>query len=52
VIFKIPYIYDYVTKLCRTQAEVFLNHVNPNVSGTGQEEARHRECKKLELSGG
>jgi hypothetical protein len=25
--FKIPYVYDYVTKLCRTQAEVILNHV-------------------------
>jgi hypothetical protein len=39
--FKIPYLYDYVTKLCRTQAEVILNHVNSNVCGTGQGEARH-----------
>jgi hypothetical protein len=27
--FKIPYVYDYITKLRRTQAEVILNHVNP-----------------------
>jgi hypothetical protein len=27
---KIPYVYDYKTKLCRTEAEVILNHVNPN----------------------
>jgi hypothetical protein len=25
--FRIPYVYDYITKLCRTQAEVILNHV-------------------------
>jgi hypothetical protein len=26
VAFKIPYIYNYITDLCRTQAEVILNH--------------------------
>jgi hypothetical protein len=35
--FKITYVYDYITKLCRTQAEVILNNVNPNVHGIGQE---------------
>jgi hypothetical protein len=39
VAFKITYAYDYIAKLCRTQAEAFLNHVNPNVCG----EARHRK---------
>jgi hypothetical protein len=24
--FKLPYSYDYITKLCRQQAEVMLNH--------------------------
>jgi hypothetical protein len=38
-----------VTKLCRTHAEVILNHVNPNVSGTGQGEAIHEKYKKLKL---
>jgi hypothetical protein len=50
--FKIPYVYDCVTKLCRTQAEVILNHVNPNVNGIGQWEARHRKYKRLKLGSG
>jgi hypothetical protein len=50
--FKIPYVYDYMTKLCRTQADVILNHANPNVCGTGQGEARHRKYKRLKLGGG
>jgi hypothetical protein len=37
--FKIPYVYEYITKLCRTQAEVILNHVNLNARGSGQGEA-------------
>jgi hypothetical protein len=41
--FKIPYVYDYITKSCRTHAEVILNHVNLNVRGIEQREARHRE---------
>jgi hypothetical protein len=40
VAFKIPYVYDYITKLCRTQAEVIPNDVNTNVRGIGQGEAR------------
>jgi hypothetical protein len=49
VAFKILY---YITKLCRTQAETILNHVNPNVRGIGQEEAMHRKYKRLKLGGG
>jgi hypothetical protein len=30
VAFRIPYVYDYITKLCRTQAEIILNHVKSN----------------------
>jgi hypothetical protein len=29
--FKIPYVHDYATKLCRRQTEIILNHENPNV---------------------
>jgi hypothetical protein len=29
--FQVPYIYDYITKLCREQAEVIQNHENPNI---------------------
>jgi hypothetical protein len=47
MVFKIPYVYDYIGKLCRTQAEVILNHANPNVCGIRQEEAMHRKYKRL-----
>jgi hypothetical protein len=43
--------YDYIIK-CKTQAQVILNHVNPNVRGAGQREARHRKYKRLKLGGG
>jgi hypothetical protein len=46
------YVYDCMIKLCRTQGEVILNHVNPNVLGIGQGEARHRKYKRLKLGGG
>jgi hypothetical protein len=51
VAFKISYVYDYITKLCRTQAEIILNHRNPVVRGTGRAEAMHREYKRLKLGG-
>jgi hypothetical protein len=33
--FNIPYIYDYITKLCRQQAQVIQNHGNGNVCNIG-----------------
>jgi len=42
---KIPYAYDFITKLCRRQAEVIQNHDNENVPNTGQGEAQHRKYK-------
>jgi hypothetical protein len=50
--FKIPYVYDYITKLCRRQAEVILNQENPNLHALGQGEARRRKHKRLKLGGG
>jgi hypothetical protein len=50
--FKIPYVYDYITKLCKRQAEVIVTHENPNVRAIGQGEARHRKHKRLKLGGG
>jgi hypothetical protein len=50
--FKIPYVYDYVTKLCRRQAEVILNHKNRNVRVIRQGEAMHRKYRKLKLGDG
>jgi hypothetical protein len=37
--FNIPYIYDYITKLCMQQAEVIENHENANARHIGQGEA-------------
>jgi hypothetical protein len=45
-------VYDYITILCRIQAEAILNHLNPNVHTTGEGEARYRKYKRLELGGG
>jgi hypothetical protein len=52
--FQIPYVYDYVIKSCRQQAEVIQNHENENenVRCIGQGEARHRKYKRLKLGGG
>jgi hypothetical protein len=50
--FNIPYIYDYITKLCWQQAEVIQNHENPNVRNIGQGEAQYRKYKRLKLGGG
>jgi hypothetical protein len=49
--FNIPYIYDYITELCRQQAEVIQNNGNANVRNIGQGEAQHRKYKRLNLGG-
>jgi hypothetical protein len=48
--FKILYVYDNITKVCRAQAEVIQNHVNPNVHGTGQEETMLGSIRGLNLT--
>jgi hypothetical protein len=50
--FKIPFVYDYITQLCRQQAEVIQNHDNENVRNIGQCEARHRKYNRLKIGGG
>jgi hypothetical protein len=52
VAFQIPYVYNYIAKTCRQQAEVIQSHENENVRYIGQGEARHRKYKKLKLGGG
>jgi hypothetical protein len=52
VAFKIPYVYDFITKLCRKQAEVIQKHYNENIRNIGQGEAQHRKYKRLKLGGG
>jgi hypothetical protein len=49
---KFRYFYDFITKLCRQQAEVIQNHVNPNVRNIEQGEDQHRKYKRLKLGGG
>jgi hypothetical protein len=52
VAFKIPYAFCIrVVKLCRTQAEVILNHRNLIGLGIGQGEAMYRRYKRLKLDG-
>jgi hypothetical protein len=48
--FNLPHVYDYITKLCKKQAEVIQNHENEHVRGIGQ--ARHRKYKRLKHGGG
>jgi hypothetical protein len=52
VAFQISYVYDYITKLCRRQAEIIHNHENGNVCNIGQSETPHRKHKRLKLGGG
>jgi hypothetical protein len=39
IAFHIPYVYDYITKSCRQQADVIQNYENENVRYIGQGEA-------------
>jgi hypothetical protein len=50
--FNFPYVYDYITKLCRQQAEVTRNHENEYVRDIEQGEARYRKYKRPQLGGG
>jgi hypothetical protein len=50
--FNLPYVYDYITKLCRQQAEVIQYHENEHVCSTGEGEARHRKYTRLKLGSG
>jgi hypothetical protein len=45
-------VYDYLTQLCRRQAEIIHNHGNENVCNIEQGETLHRKYKKLKLGGG
>jgi hypothetical protein len=52
VAFQIPYVYDYITNLCRRQAEIIYNNENENVRNIGQGETPHRKHKRLKLGSG
>jgi hypothetical protein len=42
---QIPYVYDFITKLCKQQAKAIQHHENVHVRNIGQREARHRKYK-------
>jgi hypothetical protein len=48
--FNLSYVYDYITKLSRQEAQVIQNHKNEHVRGIGQDEARYKKYKKLHLA--
>jgi hypothetical protein len=50
--FQAPYIYDYIKKLCRQQAEVIQNQEKANVHDSGKGEPRQRKYKRPKLGGG
>jgi hypothetical protein len=50
--FHMPYVYHYIIKSCRQQAEVIQNHENGNVRYIRQGDARHTKYKRLKLGGG
>jgi hypothetical protein len=50
--FEIPFVYDYIIKLCSQQAKVIRNHDNENVRNIGQGEANHRKYKRLKFGRG
>jgi hypothetical protein len=50
--FKLPYMYDYIRKLCRQQAEVIQNNENTDIRNTGHCEPRCKKYKRLKLGGG
>jgi hypothetical protein len=50
VAFQIPYVYDYITNLCRRQAEIIYNHENENVRNIGKAKPHTENIKGLNLA--
>jgi hypothetical protein len=48
--FQVPYIYDYVAKLCRQRAEVIQNHENLNIRDIGKGETQHGNIRGLSFT--
>jgi hypothetical protein len=47
--FHVPYVYEFITKLCRKQADIVHNHENESVRNAGQGETPHRKYKRPKL---
>jgi hypothetical protein len=50
--FNLPYVYDYVTKLCKQQTEVMQHYENEDVLGIRRGETRRLKYMRLKLGGG
>jgi hypothetical protein len=50
--FNLLYVYNYITKLCRQQAEIIQNHENEHFCSIGQGEVRYTKYKRLKFGGG
>jgi hypothetical protein len=50
IAFKIPYVYDYITKLCGQQAQI-QNLENSSIRNIGQGEDQHRKYKIIKFGG-
>jgi hypothetical protein len=42
MVFKIPYLHDFITKLIRQQATVVPTHENVNIRNIGQDKTQHK----------
>jgi hypothetical protein len=49
--FNLPYVYDYITKLCTKEAGILQKPDKEYVCSIGQDEASHRKYKRLKLGG-
>jgi hypothetical protein len=52
ILFKIPFSYDLITKLCRQQAQGIQNIENSYIQNIGQGEAQNRKYKRITFGGG
>jgi len=43
VAFRLPFVYDFIAKLCRRLVEVILHHENENIRIIGQDDVKHRK---------
>jgi methionine aminopeptidase len=50
--FQIPYVYNYITKLCGHQVQVIQIHETANVCSIGQGRTQYRKYKRLNVSRG
>jgi hypothetical protein len=48
--FRLPFVYDFIVKLCRRLVVVILNHKNENIRIIGQDDVKHRKNGSLNFA--